>query len=198
MDIYRDARVHKFYFDMCQYREPQKKSTGILTNNVDFTALHQLCHGSHSHQHLVGTVRVKIDGRWQYRNRTYLAASFPYKVCLAWAQIAAQIAPEGAIGPLGWRRKNDFILALSEVAGHPDDASQGLERFEEIQAETPSKKQPSSLGSTRLFSGNSHELTSTSSTRSTRLSFFGQYTRGDIDQLNKKFGSKASLSQGSR
>jgi len=73
--------------------------------------------GGHLHQHLVGGVRVKIDGLWTYKNRTALAGVYPPKLCLGWARVGAFLAPTGSHGKLGWRRTNDFISALSEAAG---------------------------------------------------------------------------------
>lgn len=60
-----------------------------MTNETAFNKLQKTCSGGHLHQHLVGGVRVKIDGLWTYKNRTALAGVYPPKLCLGWARVGA-------------------------------------------------------------------------------------------------------------
>ena len=43
VDLLRDPRIHLFSFDMCQYGEPHKKSTSIMTNETAFNKLQKTC-----------------------------------------------------------------------------------------------------------------------------------------------------------
>ena len=91
-ELLRDRR-----FEMCQYGMGYKKSTLVLTTEKTFGELGKRCNHKDGHEHLKGTVRVKEDGRWKYRNKTSLAgASPPY--CDLWAQVAFKACPVGGRG----------------------------------------------------------------------------------------------------
>ena len=60
-ELMKDRRVGLLEWDMCQYGENYKKSTCMLTNELGFQGLAVRCQGGHKHEHLQGTVRVKID-----------------------------------------------------------------------------------------------------------------------------------------
>eukprot|EP00438_Fugacium_kawagutii_P016242 Skav225368 [mRNA] locus=scaffold476:95907:101244:- [translate_table: standard] len=189
LDLLQDSRVQLVHFDMCQYGEPHRKSTSILTNEDSFTKLHRKCCGGHAHQQLVGTVRVKLDGKWTYKNRTALAGAYPYKLCDFWAQLAAKIAPAVSFGKLGWRRRNDFLSALSE-ASFSGDASA---------AKVTSSN--SGSGGRGQDSGSGRDpLREASRFIKEHPVVFGQFTNEDIQKLQSKFRrqQKAETSAGER
>eukprot|EP00438_Fugacium_kawagutii_P008464 Skav230206 [mRNA] locus=scaffold2443:266117:270539:+ [translate_table: standard] len=175
-DLLQDARIFLYYFDMCQYGEPHKKSTGILTNEEHFSKLQRRCQGGHVHQQLVGTVRVKHEGVWTYKNRTALAGAYPYKLCNFWAQLAVEIAPSNAFGRIGWRRRNDFLSALTEASLGGDKAT-----FSTASSDfsTGGKRQASGAGRDPLREAarfiKEHPVV------------FGQFTGQDIEKLKAKF-----------
>eukprot|EP00438_Fugacium_kawagutii_P017186 Skav215700 [mRNA] locus=scaffold3538:124321:127815:+ [translate_table: standard] len=121
--LFSDKRMYLVTLDMCQYGEAFKKPTRILTNEKLFLQLGRVCQGGHTYSVLKGTVRVKIDGVWKYKNRTSLAGAYGKQLCTAWAEIAAQAAPTGAFGVLSWKQRYEFIATLSEAAGCDDSQS---------------------------------------------------------------------------
>ncbi len=119
-ELMKDRRVGLLEWDMCQFGENYKKSTCMLTNELGFQGLAVRCQGGHKHEHLQGTVRVKIDGVWKVKNRTSVAGAYPMKLCRQWARIAEEMGPPRSRGKVGWRLKNDFIAAISEAGGGAD------------------------------------------------------------------------------
>eukprot|EP00435_Cladocopium_sp_Y103_P009898 s3109_g2.t1 len=75
-------------FDMCQYGEPWKKNTTIVTSHEPLCELERKCnHGKHA-VWLKGQVQVKKpDGTARYVNRTALAGAYPAKLVEAYAGI---------------------------------------------------------------------------------------------------------------
>ena len=118
-----DKRVGFVVFDMCQFQEPYKKPTKIMTNENRFNSLAKICRGGHKHNQLKGTIRVKIDGQWRYKNRTALAGAYGSAFCEEWAGAAELIAPPSAFGVLSWKQRYEFIEALSEAANSVDAAA---------------------------------------------------------------------------
>lgn len=78
-------------FDMCQYGEPWKKNTTIVTS---FQPLSQLARSCNHHSHevwLKGKVQVKKpDGSARYVNRTALAGAYPRQLVVAYSKILSQ------------------------------------------------------------------------------------------------------------
>jgi hypothetical protein len=170
-----DKRIRFVHWDMCQYGEPHKKSTSILTNQGGFAMLGKVCTGGHKHVGLQGTVRVKEQGKWVYRNRTYLAGAYPTELCECWAQAAVSCAPPQAFGKLGWRQRNEFIAALTETTGDPDGISQtaALEPGSEVGPTTADRSFKSIKQAASFL--RQHPVV------------FGQFTKTDIAKQYDKF-----------
>ena len=118
-----DPRMSFIFFDMCRYGMPYKKRTAILTSEIGFRALSRLCEGGHGHELLKGTTKTKIDGKWQYVNKTSLAGAYPSGLCDHWAQLARKIAPDKAFGRLQWREKNEFLATLIDAVGSDESGT---------------------------------------------------------------------------
>lgn len=114
--IFKDNRCHFVRFDMCQYGMTYKKSTGLLTNAEPFKQLGRLCTGGHKHEHLKGSTRAKVDGKWKHVNKTSLAGAYPPQLVKHWAQVASFCCPSSGRGAITWRNKNEFLGALQEAA----------------------------------------------------------------------------------
>ena len=116
MEILKDKRVCLVHFDLCRYNEPHRKTTTLLTNEMELQKLGKRCCGGHKHVPLQGSVRVKQEGRWVSLNRTVLAGAYSSKLCDEWAQIISRICPDHGVGVLGWRERNEFLSALQETS----------------------------------------------------------------------------------
>ena len=104
-------------WDMCAYKTPYKKTTGLLTNIPELIQLGHRCPRNHRHEHLVGTERVGVEGRKITRNRTSGAGAYPPGLCAAWAQVLRTVAPPEALGKTGWTVSNCFLQDLWDAAG---------------------------------------------------------------------------------
>ena len=87
-------------FHMCQYGQPFKKPTAILTNLSSLLALARKCQGGHKHVQLVGREQYKTnDGRVSWRNKTAAAGEYPPSLTRVWANILEKEAPDAARFP---------------------------------------------------------------------------------------------------
>ena len=94
-----DSRNILVVFDACMFGALFRKSTAVLSNIPDFISLTRRCDGSHRHQLLRGSWKVKKGDRWVVENRTVTAGAYTQQLCLAWTKVLAGIAPAHCFGP---------------------------------------------------------------------------------------------------
>ena len=79
--------VHFVEFPMCQYGQPYKKSTALLTNCKLLDGLAGFCNHKKHDQVLRGRVRCQQDGVTKWLNHTVLAGAYPVSLCRRWAAV---------------------------------------------------------------------------------------------------------------
>ena len=120
-------------WDVCQYREPVKKPTSLLTNFEVLSALEVFCRGGHSHDPLYGQIKVFKNGVGKWKNRTSLVGAYGKALCRRWASLVRSAAPTDLFGDsapwvLDWvhsisnRGSNSTNTCTAEA-----DDTQGLE-----------------------------------------------------------------------
>lgn len=174
LELAQHKQVRFVTWDMCQYGTPYRKRTTILTNEPHFQNLERRCTRDHVHEHLKGTVRAKIGGKWASVNKTSLAGAYPKSLCASWAQIASLVCPVQALGKLGWHERQGFIATLQE-AGHSFD-------------ETHSKHVSKSGGEIRHCPSSSEQQALDSAAEYIRQHpvVFGHFNKTEIEQVQRK------------
>ena len=174
LELARSKQVRFVTWDMCQYGTSYRKRTTILTNEPHFQMLERQCTRDHVHEHLKGTVRAKIGGKWASVNKTSLAGAYPKSLCTSWAQIASQVCPVQALGRLGWHERQGFLATLQETGNSFDDIhSKHVSKSGGKNGHSSSPPEQQALDTAANYI-RQHPVV------------FGQFNKTDIEQVHRK------------
>ena len=115
----RKAKAISVPFAQCRYGTPYRKLTLIVTNLPTLARFEAPCICRRHSEILQGWIRLP-NGRWSWR--TALASAYPPRLCRAYAEAAALMAPPGArcAGQgLGIERRWERELAAAVGAEEP-------------------------------------------------------------------------------
>lgn len=87
-----DPRNILVVFDACMFGAPFRKATAVLTNILELSSLSRRCDGSHRHELLRGSWKVKKGGRWVVENKTTTAGAYSQQLCQSWSEVLARVA----------------------------------------------------------------------------------------------------------
>ena len=134
LELHALPHVQRVVFHMCQYGQPFKKPTAILTNLVSLMALARKCQGGHKHVQLVGREQYKTDdGTVKWRNKTAAAGEYPLSWTRAWANILEKEAPDAAWVPDVSKFRESFHQRLQKIAGGCGQRREGPQNFSDLQ-----------------------------------------------------------------
>lgn len=134
VELHALPHVQLVVFHMCQYGQPFKKPTAILTNLSSLLALARKCQGGHKHVQLVGREQYKTnDGRVSWRNKTAAAGEYPPSLTRVWANILEKEAPDAARFPDVSKFRESFRKRLQEIAGGCGQKREGPQNFSDLQ-----------------------------------------------------------------
>ena len=100
---------HTINYDNCSFGNSYKKPSRIITTLTSLSRLNCRCTGGHAHERLQGVIVPSagpLAGQRVWKTR--LAAQYPYRLCIAWAQALRLGAPNfafrqyGNLNALGW------------------------------------------------------------------------------------------------
>ena len=174
LQLLQNKKCKLITWDMCQYGQPYRKSTTLLTNETSLCGLGRRCQGGHKHEHLQGSVRFKLDGRFVRCNRTSLAGAYPSSLCSEWARIMTEIGPVQGLGVVRWRARDGFIGALQEAA---NSYERSTSKSTAVTTSKPRKTTDTHVFPTEREAGeyiSQHPV------------IFGNYTKADIQRESEK------------